>query len=106
VKGLLSNTLTPAPIPNKQGPCSSSVMADRSHDHRFFTHQHAPNPKISLTNDMEETEDHIAIKVQALGDLELAVLICLVAEQHCIIEAEKNLINDVGEELQLVSGSV
>jgi hypothetical protein len=81
-------------------------MADRSHDHRFFTHQHAPNLKKPLTNDMEEIEDHIAIKVQALGDLELAVLICLVAEQHCIIETEKNLINDVGEELQMVSGSV
>jgi hypothetical protein len=51
---------------------------------------------------MEEAEDRIAIKVQALGDLELAVLICLVAEQHCIIETEKNWINDVGEELQLV----
>lgn len=52
---------------------------------------------------MEETEDPIAIKVQALGDLELAVLICLVADQHCIIESEPDLADNIEEELQLVS---
>jgi hypothetical protein len=53
---------------------------------------------------MEEVEDELAIKVQALSDLELAVLICLVADQHCIIEADEDLINDVEKELELVSG--
>jgi hypothetical protein len=53
---------------------------------------------------MEEVEDELAIKVQALSDLELAVLICLVADQHCIIEADEGLINDVEKELELVSG--
>lgn len=52
---------------------------------------------------MGELDDPIAIKVQALSDLELAVLICLVADQHCIIETERSLINDVEEELRLVS---
>jgi hypothetical protein len=51
---------------------------------------------------MEAIEDPVALKVQALGDLELAVLICLVAEQHCIIETEQNLLNDVEKELRLV----
>jgi hypothetical protein len=51
---------------------------------------------------MDETDDRLAIKVQALSDLELAVLICFVAEQHCIIEAEEHLTNDVAEELKLV----
>lgn len=52
---------------------------------------------------MEGTDDPIAIKVQALSDLELAVLICLVADQHCIIETERSFINDVEEELGMVS---
>jgi hypothetical protein len=51
---------------------------------------------------MEEIEDRVALKVQALSDLELAVLICLVADQHCIIEIEQNLLNDVEKELRLV----
>jgi len=52
---------------------------------------------------MEEFEDPIAIKVQALSDLELAVLICLVADQHCIIDTEQHLVKNVEEELRLVS---
>ncbi|KAH9877688.1 hypothetical protein J1614_002905 [Plenodomus biglobosus] len=47
----------------------------------------------------------VADKVQMLGDLELATLICLVAEQHCIIEAEQELIDDVQEELKLVASN-
>jgi hypothetical protein len=53
---------------------------------------------------MEVAEDPFAVKVQALGDLELAVVICIVAEQHCIIESEQELLNDVGKELELVGG--
>lgn len=52
---------------------------------------------------MEASEDRITEKVQSLSDLELAVLICLVADQHCIIEAERLLTRDVLEELKLVS---
>jgi hypothetical protein len=51
---------------------------------------------------MEEVEDRLAVKVQALSDLELAVLICLVADQHCIIESELSLLSDIEEELKLV----
>jgi hypothetical protein len=51
----------------------------------------------------EDAGDRITEKVQALSDLELAVLICLVADQHCIIEAEKGSVGDVQEELKLVS---
>jgi hypothetical protein len=52
---------------------------------------------------MEEVEDQLAAKVHALSDLELAVLICLVADQHCIIESDLNQLNDIEEELKLVS---
>ncbi|KAI4704765.1 hypothetical protein J4E89_009642 [Alternaria sp. Ai002NY15] len=52
---------------------------------------------------MEASEDRITEKVQSLSDLELAVLICLVADQHCIIEAERQLTRDVLEELKLVA---
>jgi hypothetical protein len=51
---------------------------------------------------MEASEDRVPEKVQSLSDLELAVLICLVADQHCIIEAERELTRDVVEELKLV----
>lgn len=52
---------------------------------------------------MEGIEDRVAIKVQALSDLELAVLVCLTADQHCIIETDRDLIDDVETELQLVN---
>ncbi|KAF1846868.1 uncharacterized protein K460DRAFT_280504 [Cucurbitaria berberidis CBS 394.84] len=55
---------------------------------------------------MEEANDRLAEKVQALSDIELAVLVCLVAEQHCIIEAGKESINDVQAELKLVASNV
>lgn len=51
---------------------------------------------------MDGHSDALASKVQALGDLELAVLVCLVADQHCIVETEKELLHGVGEELKLV----
>lgn len=51
---------------------------------------------------MEASEDRITEKAQSLSDLELAVLICLVADQHCIIEAERQLTHEVVEELKLV----
>lgn len=51
---------------------------------------------------MEESDDPIALKVQTLSDIELAILICLIADQHCIIETEKESIRDVREEMKLV----
>jgi len=42
-------------------------------------------------------------KVQGLTDIELAVLLSLVASQHCIIETEEEAIDALAEELQLVS---
>lgn len=51
---------------------------------------------------MDGTQDTIALKVQTLSDIELAVLICLIADQHCIIETEMESIRDVVEELKLV----
>jgi len=52
---------------------------------------------------MEPSRDRLVEKVQTLSDLELAALVCLVAEQHCIIETERQLLDNVGEELKLVS---
>jgi hypothetical protein len=52
---------------------------------------------------MDDASDRLAEKVQALSDIELAVLICLVADQHCIIETEKQLLDAVEKELKLVS---
>lgn len=51
---------------------------------------------------MESNLESIAEKVQALSDIELAVLICLVTEQHCIIETERQFLRDIEAELKLV----
>ena len=40
--------------------------------------------------------------VQDLSDLELATLLCLIAKQHCCIEAEDELVDDLAQELALV----
>jgi hypothetical protein len=52
----------------------------------------------SLFCDMNST----AAKIQALGDLELAVLLCLTAQQHCIISTQNLLLDTLAQELQLV----
>jgi hypothetical protein len=51
---------------------------------------------------MEQSESPLALKVQTLSDIELAILICLVAEQHCIIETDRDERHSVEEELKLV----
>jgi hypothetical protein len=51
---------------------------------------------------MEEASGRIAEKVQALSDIELAVLLCLVADQHCIIETHRSLLSAVDQELRTV----
>jgi hypothetical protein len=43
-----------------------------------------------------------ASKIQTLADVELAVLLCLVAHQHCIISAHTLLLDSLAQELQLV----
>jgi hypothetical protein len=52
---------------------------------------------------MEEARDPIAQKVQALSDIELAVLLCLVVDQHCIIETDATFVNELEQELRIVS---
>lgn len=52
---------------------------------------------------MQKVHDPLVEKVQTLSDLELAVLVCLIAEQHCIVETETQLLDTVEAELKLVS---
>jgi hypothetical protein len=42
-------------------------------------------------------------KVHNLSDLELAALLCLVAREHCIISTSEDTLDELVEELQLVS---
>jgi hypothetical protein len=51
---------------------------------------------------MEDVASSIVERVQLLSDIELASLLCLVADQHCIIEAEEGLFDGVEREIQLV----
>src|SRR3954462_4260348 len=41
-------------------------------------------------------------RVQNSSDLELATLLCLIAKQHCCIEVEDELVDDLAQELALV----
>ena len=41
-------------------------------------------------------------RAQSLSDLELATLLCLIAKQHCCIEVEDELVDDLAQELALV----
>ena len=51
---------------------------------------------------MDDAHDPLVVKVQTLSDLELAVLVGLVAEQHCIVQTEVQLLDNVEQELKLV----
>jgi hypothetical protein len=51
---------------------------------------------------MENEARRLSDKVQELGDIELAALLCLITEEHCIIEAEPAELENVQQELRLV----
>ncbi|KAF1970649.1 hypothetical protein BU23DRAFT_581979 [Bimuria novae-zelandiae CBS 107.79] len=55
---------------------------------------------------MDEPSHLIEDKVQALSDIELAALLCLITEQHCIIEAEKQSLDEIDQEIRLVAKNV
>jgi hypothetical protein len=42
-------------------------------------------------------------KIPALNDVELALLSCLIASQHCIVETEHERLDSLQEEVQLVA---
>lgn len=50
-------------------------------------------------------DETLVDKIQDLSDLELAVLLCLIAQEHCIIDTEPEVLDDLVQELQLV-GSI
>ncbi|KAL5385120.1 hypothetical protein DPSP01_004932 [Paraphaeosphaeria sporulosa] len=52
---------------------------------------------------MDDFGDRIADKVQALSDIELAALLCLITDQHCIIEGEKQSLDELEHEIRLVA---
>ena len=46
-------------------------------------------------------ENHTVTKAQGLTDVELAILLCLVADQHCIIETEDSALNLLQDEISM-----
>jgi len=42
-------------------------------------------------------------KVHELSDLELATLICLVAQEHCVIDTDPSGLDELVQELELVT---
>ena len=46
--------------------------------------------------------ERVVAQVQELTDIELALLICLIANEHCIIQTEKESLDALQDELQLV----
>ena len=47
-------------------------------------------------------DDSLIEKVHALSDLELAVLLCLISREHCLMSTPPDAIDDLIQELQLV----
>ncbi|KAH8599729.1 hypothetical protein B0O99DRAFT_610513 [Bisporella sp. PMI_857] len=50
--------------------------------------------------------DEILEKVHELSDVELAALICLVTQEHCIVDTEPYAIDDTLQELELIAAKV
>ncbi len=48
-----------------------------------------------------DTRD-VVERVQSFSDLELATLLCLIARQHCSVEVDDDLVDDLAQELALV----
>lgn len=49
-------------------------------------------------------EETLVDRVHNLSDLELATLLCLTAQEHCIINAAPELLDDLTLEFELVRG--
>ncbi|KAF2272685.1 uncharacterized protein EI97DRAFT_436765 [Westerdykella ornata] len=54
---------------------------------------------------MGQDDGKLVDKIQCLTDIELAVLLCLVTEQHCVIEADGAELDRVERELELIASS-
>lgn len=48
-------------------------------------------------------DEDLVHKVRELGDIDLAALLCLINREHCIISTEKEYLEDLTAELQLVA---
>lgn len=68
------------------------------------SHHLHPTPSTSRNtkSSMEDDTSRLASKVQELGDIELAALLCFIAQEHCIIEADEEELQNVEQELGLV----
>jgi hypothetical protein len=59
--------------------------------------------RLNPSKDIQSMGDSSLIaKIQQLTDLELALLVSLVAGQHCLIEVEHEALNQLQQEIQLV----
>lgn len=47
-------------------------------------------------------DESLIEKVHDLSDLELAILLCLISREHCLISTPRDALDDLIEELQLV----
>ena len=47
-------------------------------------------------------DEKLVNKVRDLNDLELALLLCLVAKEHCIVTTDHDALDELVQELQLV----
>ena len=50
--------------------------------------------------------DSVVQVVRDLSDIELATLVCLVAEQHCIIRTADDVLDDVADEIAIASQKI
>jgi hypothetical protein len=55
---------------------------------------------------MAAADEHLLHKVQSLTDLSLAVLLCLVNREHCVVSTEPEAVDDLIHELQAISSRI
>jgi len=48
-------------------------------------------------------DEALVARIQDLSDLELATLICLIAGEHCIIDTDPEILDELVQELGLVT---
>ncbi|KAI3323017.1 hypothetical protein HD806DRAFT_497544 [Xylariaceae sp. AK1471] len=48
-------------------------------------------------------DEDLVHKVRELGDIDLAALLCLISREHCIVSTDKEYVDDLTAELQLVA---
>jgi hypothetical protein len=82
---------------------ASFSLPFRTESVSLVSRSHNPNrPNQICSSDGSMADGQLLQKIHELSDLELAALLCLITQEHCIIDTEPDALHDVVHELKLV----